>query len=117
MARVGILALQGGFAAHAEMCAALGHETVLVRGATTCEALDALVLPGGESTAQLRLLEALGMEADLTRFVTSGRPVLATCAGAILAARIVRGPAQRSLGFVDVAIARNAYGRQLDSFV
>lgn len=73
-------------------------------------------MPGGESTVHLKLLARFSMEEVLRSFVLSGRPVLATCAGMILCAREVTNPAQRSFGFVDVSVERNAYGRQLDSF-
>jgi 5'-phosphate synthase pdxT subunit len=116
MARIGILALQGAFAAHAKVLRTLGHAAVLVRAAHDLEGLDGIVLPGGESTVQLTLLERLDLEAPLARFVASDRPVLATCAGLILAARTVRSPAQRSLWFLDVTVERNAWGRQTESF-
>jgi 5'-phosphate synthase pdxT subunit len=115
--RVGVLALQGGFAAHATWLRGLGHEVTLVRRASELVDRDALVLPGGESTVQLRLLERDGeLGAALDAFATSGRPVLATCAGLILIARRVEGPAQASRGWLDVTVRRNAWGRQLDSF-
>jgi 5'-phosphate synthase pdxT subunit len=114
--RVGVLALQGGYAAHARALAALGHDVSEVRDAAALDALDALVLPGGESTAQLRLIDRGGLAAPLDAYVRSGRFVFATCAGLILAARAVTHPEQRSFGWLDVAVERNAWGRQLDSF-
>jgi 5'-phosphate synthase pdxT subunit len=116
MARVGILALQGAFARHATVVGSLGHRTVLVRSRADFDALDGLVLPGGESTVQLKLLEELDLEAPLFALVRAGCPVLATCAGLILVARSVSQPEQRSFAFVDVGVARNAWGRQVDSF-
>jgi pyridoxal 5'-phosphate synthase pdxT subunit len=113
---IGVLALQGGFDAHARALASAGFAPRLVRSAGELAGLGGLVLPGGESTAQLRLLARHGLEAPLRAFVASGAPVLATCAGLILAAATVEGPAQPSYGFLDVAVARNAWGRQLDSF-
>ena len=115
-ARVGVLALQGGYAAHARALAALGHTVSEVRDAAGLDAIDALVLPGGESTAQLRLIARGGLEGPLDAYVRSGRFLFATCAGLILAAREVTNPVQRSFGWLDVAVARNAWGRQLDSF-
>ncbi len=115
MACVGILALQGGFGAHARAIAEIGLAAREVREARDLGRADGLVLPGGESTAQLRLLERHRLADALADFVASGRPVLATCAGLILSARAVR-PAQRSFGWLDVDVDRNAYGRQLDSF-
>lgn len=116
MATIGVLALQGGFAAHATALARLGHRVVEVRVSADLEGLDGLVLPGGESTVQLKLIDREGLGGPLDRFVRSGAPVLATCAGLILASRRVRGPAQPSFGWVDVDVARNAWGRQVDSF-
>ena len=113
---IGVLALQGGFAAHAAALADIGQEPVLVREAGALPALGGLVLPGGESTTMLRLIDRFALGPALDRFVRSGRPVLATCAGLILAAREVSRPHQPSFGWLDVAVARNAWGRQLDSF-
>jgi 5'-phosphate synthase pdxT subunit len=113
---LGVLALQGAFARHAERLVERGHEVRLVRDGRDFTGLDGLVLPGGESTVQLDLLARLGLETPLVELVRSGRPVLATCAGLILLARDVAHPPQRSLGLLDVDVARNAYGRQLDSF-
>jgi 5'-phosphate synthase pdxT subunit len=116
---IGVLALQGGFAAHAQALQELGFIVKELRTALDLGSPDlkGLVLPGGESTTQLRLLQRHGLEQPLDSFVRSGRPVLCTCAGLILAAREVRSPAQRSFGWLDVAVARNAWGRQIDSFV
>lgn len=114
--RVGVLALQGGYEAHVKALAALGRDVREVRTADELAACDALVLPGGESTAQLKLIERGGLWAPLDAFVRAGHPVFATCAGLILAARRVVSPEQRSFGWLDVVVARNAWGRQLDSF-
>lgn len=116
MARIGVLALQGGFAAHQRTLERLGHEVALVRGPEALVGLDGLVLPGGESTTQLELIGRAGLEEPLDAFVASGKPVLATCAGLILAARAVKKPTQRSFGWLDAEVERNAWGRQLDSF-
>ena len=89
MGRIGVLALQGGFAPHLQTLLALGHSVREVRTAGDFADLDGLILPGGESTAQLRLLSRHGLDAELDAFVRSGRPVLCTCAGLILAAREV----------------------------
>ena len=114
--RIGVLALQGGFALHARALTSLGHEVALVRDAEELERVDGLVLPGGESTTQLRLLARQGLGPTIERFAAAGRPILATCAGLILAAKRVVGPTQESVGLLDVIVARNAWGRQLDSF-
>jgi 5'-phosphate synthase pdxT subunit len=114
--RIGVLAIQGGFDAHARVLAGLGVAPVLVRKPADLARLDGLVLPGGESTAMLRGLARDGLEAPVRDFVRAGAPVLGTCAGAILLAHAVTGPAQRSFDALDVDVARNAYGTQLDSF-
>ncbi len=116
MSRIGVLAVQGAFARHADMLAALGHETVFLRAPADFRALDGLVLPGGESTVQLQLIERLSLRPELESFFASGKPVLATCAGLILLARQVSRPEQPSFAELDVAVTRNAWGRQLDSF-
>jgi 5'-phosphate synthase pdxT subunit len=114
--RIGVLALQGGFAAHAAALAALGDRPVEVRDAGVLAGLDGLVLPGGESTTMLALIARFGLRPPLEEFVATGKPVLATCAGLILAARQVSHPAQPSFAWLDVAVARNGWGRQRDSF-
>lgn len=114
--RVGVLALQGGFAAHARAIADLGHAPVEVRAAADLAGLDGLILPGGESTVHLKLIDRFALGAPLDDFVATGKPVLGTCAGLILAARRVTSPEQTSFGWIDVAVARNAYGRQRESF-
>ena len=114
---VGVLALQGDFAAHERAAAALGHRSRQVKTAEQLLELDALLLPGGESTTMLKFLQGEGLWEPLGEFCRSGRPVLGTCAGAILLAREVRSPAQPSLGVLDIDVERNAYGRQLDSFI
>lgn len=116
MSRIGVLALQGGVAPHVAMLRALGHEPTLVRSAGELARIDGLVLPGGESTVMLRLLERESLDAPLDRLVGEGLPVLATCAGLVLAARAVGHPAQRSFAWLDVRVERNGWGSQLDSF-
>lgn len=114
--KVGILALQGGYAAHQRTLERIGHECVLVRYATQLAALDGLVLPGGESTTMLKLLAREELADPIAAFVVGGKPVLATCAGLILAAKTVSDPEQASFGWLDIDVSRNAWGRQLDSF-
>ncbi|MBK8479991.1 MAG: pyridoxal 5'-phosphate synthase glutaminase subunit PdxT [Proteobacteria bacterium] len=116
MARIGVLALQGGFAAHAPSLAALGHVCVEVRRPAQLARLEGLILPGGESTTQLKLIASSGLLPGLCELVSAGAPVLATCAGLILAAREVQAPQQESFGWLDLTLRRNAHGRQLDSF-
>jgi 5'-phosphate synthase pdxT subunit len=111
-----VLAVQGDFAAHARALERAGVSAHAVRTARELEAADALVLPGGESTAMLHAIARDGLEAPLRAALAAGRPVFGTCAGAILLAREVTRPAQRSLGALDITVERNAYGTQLDSF-
>ncbi len=113
--RVGVLGLQGDFACHAATLVALGVEPVRVSLPRDLEGCEALVLPGGESTTMLRLLHATGLRAPLERFVRE-RPALGTCAGAILLGRGALGLPAPTFGVLDVDVARNAYGRQVDSF-
>ena len=114
--RIGVVALQGGFALHMTALARLGHAPFEVRSAPDLSNAEGIVLPGGESTAQRRLMAHL-VEA-LQHRVGSGVPVLATCAGLVLAAKRIRTHDGEQLGFgwLDVTIARNAWGRQVDSF-
>jgi 5'-phosphate synthase pdxT subunit len=115
--KVGVLALQGDFEAHARALARAGAEAVLVRVAKELDPLDALVLPGGESTTISKGMARLGLYEPLRAFVESGRPVLGTCAGAILLARAVENHPVASLAAIDVVAVRNAYGTQVDSFI
>ncbi len=114
---IGVLALQGDFEAHRRALAAVGLESREVR--TEREVLDstALVLPGGESTAMWKLMEETALGEAIAGVFRRGDPILATCAGAILVSREIRSPQRRGLGLLDVAIERNAYGRQLDSTI
>jgi pyridoxal 5'-phosphate synthase pdxT subunit len=113
---VGVLALQGDFAAHAMLLRALGAEPREVRRVADLPGLSGLVIPGGESTTLLHLMADEPWFEALHAFHERGGFLFGTCAGAILLAREVKGPAQRSLGLLDAAIDRNAYGRQVDSF-
>jgi pyridoxal 5'-phosphate synthase pdxT subunit len=114
--RIGVLALQGDFAAHATALDALGLTAVDVRRPAQLDELSGLVLPGGESTTLLNLMGDEPWFPALRELAARGGAFLATCAGTILLAREVRGPAQPSLGLLDVAVERNAWGRQVDSF-
>lgn len=113
---IGVLALQGDYAAHAEALADTGSEPIEVRKPEQLAALDGLILPGGESTTMLLALDRLEFFAQLREFCTA-KPVFGTCAGAILLARAVIRPPQRSLGVLDAVVERNAYGRQIDSSI
>jgi pyridoxal 5'-phosphate synthase pdxT subunit len=116
--RIGVLALQGDFALHARALARCGPdvEVVEVRKPEQLDDLDGLIIPGGESTTLLKLMDAWGFVPALEKFHAGGRPIFGTCAGLILVARDVSGPRQFSLGFIDVGVERNAYGRQRESF-
>jgi 5'-phosphate synthase pdxT subunit len=114
--RIGILALQGDFALHVKALAKCGVETVEVRKPEELDGLDGLVIPGGESTTLLKLMEEWRFVPALEKFHAAGKPMFGTCAGLILLARDVEGPRQFSLGFIDVGVERNAYGRQRESF-
>jgi 5'-phosphate synthase pdxT subunit len=111
----GVLALQGDFDAHRRALAAAGARAAEVRRVRELDAIDGLVIPGGESTALLKLMEDEPWLDAIRAFHARGGAILGTCAGAILLARRVE-PAQASAGILDVTIARNAYGRQVDSF-
>ena len=114
--RIGVLAVQGDYGAHAEALADCGAEPVEVRKPDQLTDLDGLILPGGESTTILKFLEKMEFFEALEKFGVE-KPVFGTCAGAILLAREVRNPAQRSLGLLDAVVERNAYGRQIDSAI
>ena len=116
MKRVGVLALQGDFAAHGAALARAGAEPVYVREREQFRDIDGLVIPGGESTTMLKLLHSDGLMDALAEFGRH-KPVFGTCAGAILMATEVWNPAQESLAMMDIAVERNAYGRQIDSRV
>ena len=112
----GVLALQGAWDAHGKILQGLGAEVRPVRTAAELDAVDCLVIPGGESTAMLRLMEPGRLRARLVERVSAGMAVLATCAGVILLAERV-APEQESLGLMAMAVERNAYGRQVHSTI
>jgi pyridoxal 5'-phosphate synthase pdxT subunit len=115
--KIGILAIQGDFAAHAAMLHPLGAETKEVRTVADLQECDALILPGGESTTQLQFLQEEGLAEAIKKFAANHQPIFGTCAGAILLATHVKNPPQDSLGILDMTVLRNAYGRQLASEV
>ena len=110
--KIGVLALQGDFAAHV----AAMPGAIEVRTAAEIDRLDLLVIPGGESTAMLKLLDGSGIETAVRRMAARGATIFGTCAGAILLAQNVFAPRQPSWGMIDIDIERNAFGRQIDSF-
>ncbi|MDC0357228.1 pyridoxal 5'-phosphate synthase glutaminase subunit PdxT [Oligoflexia bacterium] len=113
---VGVLALQGDFEAHHRALSALDYASLLVKRANELNAVSGIILPGGESSTMLKLMSA-EFRSALCEAILQGLPVLATCAGLILLAKNVRGPVQESLDLLDIDVERNAYGRQLESFV
>jgi 5'-phosphate synthase pdxT subunit len=113
---IGVLAIQGDYAAHAEALSESGAEPVEVRKPDQLAGLDGLILPGGESTTILRFLEKHRFFESLQEYCGT-HPVFGTCAGSILLARKVLNPPQRSLGLLDAVVERNAYGRQIDSTI
>ena len=115
--KIGILAIQGDFQAHAEMFHKLGVDTLEVRTVSDLEGCDGLVLPGGESTTQLQFLQEEGLYDAIREFSRKGGAIFGTCAGAILLATHVKNPGQDSLKLLDMTVLRNGYGRQLASDV
>jgi 5'-phosphate synthase pdxT subunit len=117
-ARIGVLALQGAFAAHADVLARLGADVTEVRTPSDLDDCEALVMPGGESTTMSKLLESSALFDPIAKRIVDGMPVFGTCAGMILLANEVSDGRsdQRSFRAIDIAVQRNAYGRQVDSF-
>lgn len=115
--KIGILAVQGDFEAHAAMLEQLGANTAEVRTPADLEGCDGLILPGGESTTQLKLLQEEGLADKIVEFAEHGGAIFGTCAGAILLAKDVKHPQQDSLNLMDMTVVRNAYGRQIASDV
>jgi pyridoxal 5'-phosphate synthase pdxT subunit len=112
--KIGVLALQGNFHAHCNALERAGAEATEVRTARDLQAIDGLIIPGGESTTMLKLLDEENLFEPLRKFGEK-KPIFGTCAGAILLASEVLNPVQRSLGLMDLTVERNAYGRQIDS--
>ncbi len=111
---IGVLALQGDYASHARTLENIGAQPRMVRTTEELAGIGGLIIPGGESTTFLKLLEREGLFAPLLTFVET-RPTFGTCAGCILLAKKVVNPEQQSLGVLDATVERNAYGRQIDS--
>jgi 5'-phosphate synthase pdxT subunit len=116
MPLIGVLAIQGDYDAHRRRLEQLGAQVKFVRKPQELEGLDGIVIPGGESSTMLKFLEHGGFFEKLRDFVRL-KPAFGTCAGAILLAQDVENPAQKSLGALDIAVRRNAYGRQIDSHI
>jgi 5'-phosphate synthase pdxT subunit len=117
---IGVLALQGGYAAHANVLRRLGAEVIEVRLPEHLALCDALVMPGGESTTIIRLLQRNHLDTAIIDRAKAGMPIFATCAGLILLSKRIDAGAEQggqpTLGLLDVAVVRNGFGRQLDSF-
>ena len=114
---IGVLAIQGDFAAHARALRRIGVDAIEVRRSNDLDATDGLIVPGGESTTMLKFIEEENLAESITDFARQGKPIFGTCAGAILLAREVYNPAQASIGLIDIGVERNGYGRQVDSFI
>lgn len=114
--RIGVLALQGAFREHRRSLSRLGVESEEVRKPGELDGLDGLIIPGGESTTMGRLMNEVALWEPVTRFVAAGKKVWGTCAGSIVLARDIEGSNQPRLGLMDITVARNASGRQVDSF-
>lgn len=114
--RVGVLALQGDFREHREVLQSLGHDVLEIRKPAQLDPLDALIIPGGESTTIARLILSNGFRQPLRDFCASGRPTWGTCAGAILLAKQVDNLDRPGIETMHIAVRRNAFGRQVDSF-
>lgn len=114
--KIGVLSLQGDFAAHGRMLTELGYDWCEVRCPSELEQTAGLILPGGESTTMLKFIQEEGFVEPLQAYARAGKSMFGTCAGAILMAHAVSGPAQESLDVLDIGIQRNGYGRQINSF-
>lgn len=116
--QIGVLALQGAFAAHSDCLASIGVQSVEVRTPEQLNSVDALLMPGGESSTMSQLLESSGLFDPISLRIADGMPVFGTCAGMILlASEILDGRSdQRSFSAIDISVRRNAFGRQVDSF-
>ncbi|MGB9903629.1 MAG: pyridoxal 5'-phosphate synthase glutaminase subunit PdxT, partial [Desulfotomaculales bacterium] len=113
---VGVLALQGAFREHQEMLAACGVKSVQVRKTEELEKIDALIIPGGESTTIGKLMKVRGLLEPVTVLSKQGMPVFGTCAGLILLAKEIEGSNQVRIGLMNIKVKRNAFGRQVESF-
>ncbi|AUD12524.1 MULTISPECIES: pyridoxal 5'-phosphate synthase glutaminase subunit PdxT [unclassified Planococcus (in: firmicutes)] len=114
--KIGVLALQGAVREHVQAIQACGAEAVVVKKAAELEELDGLVLPGGESTAMRRLIDRAELLEPLKQFAQADKPMFGTCAGLVLLAKEIDGQEAAHLGVMDMTVARNSFGRQVDSF-
>ncbi|MCB0283755.1 MAG: pyridoxal 5'-phosphate synthase glutaminase subunit PdxT [Calditrichaeota bacterium] len=116
MSTIGVLALQGDFEKHAQAINKLGHSSVLVKDSASLVKSDRLIIPGGESTTMIKLIDRLDLREDLVKYGKS-RPVFGTCAGLIIVASHVENSGFTPLSLIDLNVRRNAYGRQINSFI
>ena len=114
--RTGVLALQGAVTEHIQMLSALGTEAVTVRLPSDLDGLDALIIPGGESTTISKLLTDYGLMKPIRKLAKQGFPIFGTCAGLVLLAKTVPNLELEPIGLMDIEVTRNAFGRQVDSF-
>ncbi|WP_242941893.1 pyridoxal 5'-phosphate synthase glutaminase subunit PdxT [Desulfonispora thiosulfatigenes] len=117
MRNIGVLALQGAFKEHIKIIKSLGHNAIEIRNADQLEGIDGIILPGGESTTMGKLLVDFNMKDILKSKIKNGFPVWGTCAGLILLAKEIEGYEHSHLSVMNIKVKRNAYGRQLDSFI
>lgn len=115
-AMIGILGLQGDYAAHGKMLDTLAVASRVIKKPAQLSTVDGLIFPGGESTTLIKLMDAWDFWTPLRDFAAAGNPIFGTCAGMILLAKGVSNPPQQSLGLIDIDVERNSYGRQVDSF-
>lgn len=116
MMKIGVLALQGAVREHVQAIQACGAEAVVVKNAGQLAELDGLVLPGGESTAMRRLIDRANLLEPLKQFAQAKKPIFGTCAGLVLLAKEIEGQDAAHIGVMDITVARNSFGRQVDSF-
>lgn len=114
--KIGVLAFQGGVIEHINQIEALGHEAVDVKKESDLDGIDAIILPGGESTTMSKLLNITGLMEPLRKKIEEGLPTWGTCAGMILLAKDIHGESKSHLGVMDIKVKRNAFGTQIDSF-
>ena len=113
---IGVLGLQGDYGAHGSLLRRVGAEFCYLKRVDQLREVSGLIIPGGESTTLIKLMDSGCFWEPLEGFAKRGHPILGTCAGMILLAREVRNPPQKSLGLIDIVVERNSYGRQIDSF-
>tara|TARA_Y100000590_G_scaffold185810_2_gene211734 strand:- start:11343 stop:11936 length:594 start_codon:yes stop_codon:yes gene_type:complete len=116
LTRIGVLALQGDFAEHIKMLSSLGVDSSEIRLPSHLDSVDGLIIPGGESTTIVQLMDNFGLTEQIKDLIFSGLPVWGTCAGMIVLAADITDDRPKPMGIIDITVSRNAYGRQVDSF-